>query len=349
MSSRAPRLGFLVAVASSASCSHGGGALAQGARDAAATDAAGPAAAAYAIAGPSTVSTCAIAEPSGPCAAPEAASPDANAASALYVVYYPVEARGLAPILLWGNGTGAAPAQYGVLLTHLASWGFVVVASTSPNTGTGREMLAGEDTLVAANADPTSRFFGRLDVAHVGALGHSQGADGAVQALLAADAPGSAHRFIATALPIELPAQEWTCFGATDPACLPAETFDSSKLVYGSIFYVDGSKDTLISPPAQPSDASGEQSVQAYYDATPAGTPRVKGTLIGADHNDIQDACAVGLGCAGVGPRGYLGYVTAWLTYQLRGDARARAAFAGDEPELDADPTWEGVQHASLP
>ena len=318
--------------------------------DTAAPDGAqGPVAPTYASPGPWTVGTCDIATASAPCAA---SAPDASAASALYVVFYPTGpgATGVKhPALTWGNGTGAAPRQYSVLLTHLASWGFVVIASTSPSTGTGQEMLAGEDYLVAASAEAGSPLFGAIDVDHIGAVGHSQGADGAAQALLAADAPGSAHRFITTLVPIELPGQQWTCIGSTDASCAAAESFDARNLVHGAVFFVDGSKDTLIAPPTQAAGTSGEQSVEAYYAATPAQTPRAKGTVVGADHNDIQDQCTLGVGCAGVGPKGYLGYVTAWLMYQLAGDARARAAFAGSAPEIDDDPSWENAQQASLP
>jgi hypothetical protein len=207
--------------------------------DAAVSDApSGSVAATYSARGPWTVGTCEVAAASAPCVSPGAATSDAST-TALYVVFYPMApaAGGLKrPIVTWGNGTGATPSQYSVLLTHIASWGFVVVASTSPNTGTGSEMLAGEDYLVAANAQPGSSFYGSLDVAHVGAVGHSQGADGAVQALLAADAPGSTHRAITTAVPIELPAQSWTCYGNSDPSCKMAESFDSKNLVHGSVF-----------------------------------------------------------------------------------------------------------------
>jgi hypothetical protein len=239
-----------------------------------------------------------------------------------------------------------------VLLDHLASWGFVVVASTSPNTGTGVEMLAGEDFLVRVDADPSSVFHGKLDTAHVGAIGHSQGCDGAAHALLAADAPAtpaSGHAFIQTLVLIEPPGQRWTCFGSTDPSCPAAESFDSSSLRYGSVFFVDGSKDLLIAPPTQAPDAAGEQSVAAYYAATPASTPRAKATLIGADHNDIQDHCAAGIGCAGVGPSGYLGAITAWLRYELASDDAAGITFRGPVPSIDRDPAWEDTAQAALP
>ncbi len=353
MSVRVPGLFLLAVIASVVACGDSGGvapAPASTPPDAPASDAAaGPPGLAYAAPGPWSVSTCEVAAASAPCTPLGLAG---DAASALYVVFYPMDLSAVGfkhPIVTWGNGTGAAPAQYSVLLTHVASWGFVVIASTSPNTGTGKEMLAGEDYLVAASAEAESPFFGTLDVDHIGAMGHSQGADGAAQALLAADAPGSPHRFVTTLLPIELPAQEWTCVGSSDPTCLAAESFDAKNLTHGSVFFVDGSHDTLIAPPTQTAATSGQQSIEAYYDATPQGTPRAKATLVGADHNDIQDQCTPGLACAGVGPKGYLGYVTAWLLYQLRGDARARSAFAGTAPEIDRDPAWEDTAQASLP
>jgi hypothetical protein len=279
---------------------------------------------------------------------------DAGASGSIYEVFYPsaiASTPGRAPLLTWGNGTDATPDEYRVLLDHLASWGFVVVASTSPNTGTGTEMLAGEDYLVASDADPTSPFYRRLDVAHVGAIGHSQGADGAAHALLAADPPQGAgsHAFIATLVAIEPPGQQWTCFGDADPSCPAAESFDSSSLRSGSVFFVDGSQDLLISPPTQAPDASGEQSVAAYYAATPASTPRAKATRVGADHNDVQDHCTVGFGCAGVGPGGYLGPITAWLRYELAGDDAAGLTFRGPSPSIDRDPAWQDTAQAGLP
>ena len=35
------------------------------------------------------------------------------------------------PVVTWGNGSWAVPSQYAGVLDHLASWGFVVIASTT--------------------------------------------------------------------------------------------------------------------------------------------------------------------------------------------------------------------------
>jgi hypothetical protein len=309
-----------------------------------------PIEATYAEDGPWAVGLCSVFSGAASCQ-PSSALGDGSMGET-FDLAYPANlgAGGLRhPILTWGNGTSATPNQYGTLLRHLASWGFVVVASTSPNTGTGDEMLAGEDYLVGANADATSPFYGHLDLNHIGAFGHSQGADGAAQTLIRANAPDSTHRPIQTLVPIELPAQMWTCFGMEDASCDARESFDSNSLASGSVFFIDGSKDTLISPPTQSATTSGEQSIEAYYDATPATTPKAKATLLGADHNDIQDSCVPGLFCAGLGPHRYLGYVTAWLMYTLQNDGVARRAFAGDAPEIDRETgNWEDQAQQNL-
>jgi hypothetical protein len=81
------------------------------------------------------------------------------------------------PVVTWGNGTGAAPTTYRTLLTQLASHGFVVIASNSPNVamGTPPPMVAGVTWVLAQNDDPTSVMYHRIDTTHVGATGHSQG------------------------------------------------------------------------------------------------------------------------------------------------------------------------------
>lgn len=88
------------------------------------------------------------------------------------------------PVVTWGNGTGSNPGLYKVLLNHLASHGFIVVASDSPNVAQGDPppMVAGVTWLVAENENPDSPYFQRVDTSHVGATGHSQGGFATTQA-----------------------------------------------------------------------------------------------------------------------------------------------------------------------
>jgi hypothetical protein len=99
------------------------------------------------------------------------------------------------PILIWANGYRDNPeqnppdcvvdansnqwcGQYGPMVNHLASHGFVVVASLSTATGDGDPLptIAGLDWIIEQAEDPSSPYYGHLDTANVGQLGHSYGA-----------------------------------------------------------------------------------------------------------------------------------------------------------------------------
>ncbi len=250
-----------------------------------------------------------------------------------YDLYYPTNlgANGfMHPILTWGNGTFGKSSGVAYFLKHVASWGFVIIATQDMFTGSGQTILDAAKYIVQQNTVPTSKFFHKLDVNHVGAFGHSQGANGAVRALI------NSGGLIKTVLPIELPAQIWCSSN-----CL-----DTANLTSGSVFFVDGSLDIPISPPTQSSQTQGEQSIAAYYAAVPNNVPKLKGTLIGPSHNDISgqpDCSQAALPCVN-GVYGYLGYPTAWFMYQLQGDNYAHGAFVNGSGELFSQTTnWEYV------
>jgi hypothetical protein len=99
-----------------------------------------------------------------------------------FTIFHPTNMDGNHPIITWGNGTAAPTPSYRPLLTHLASWGFVVIASDSTWTGSGEEMLEGVDYLIDQNGTRTSKFYGMLDTNRIGTTGHSQGGGGAINA-----------------------------------------------------------------------------------------------------------------------------------------------------------------------
>jgi len=101
------------------------------------------------------------------------------------------------PVITWGNGTGATPTMYKVLLNNLASHGFVVIGSNSPNVAQGNPapMVVGVTWVLAQNDDPTSALYHRIDTTHIGATGHSQGA--------MATSKASADSHITVSVPIE--------------------------------------------------------------------------------------------------------------------------------------------------
>jgi len=94
------------------------------------------------------------------------------------------------PILVWANGHTDNPepnppdcvsskycGSYLMLMNQLASHGFVVIASLSTITSQGTPLptITGLDWLIKQADDPASPYYHRLDTAHVGALGHSEG------------------------------------------------------------------------------------------------------------------------------------------------------------------------------
>jgi hypothetical protein len=226
------------------------------------------------------------------------------------------------PILTWGNGTNSLSGNYTFFLKHMASWGFVIIAPQDKNTGPGQTMLDGVNFLIAANSNPASIFFHKLDVSQVGSFGHSQGAGGAINAMI------KSAGTIKTVVPVELPGQQFCSIAADCP--------DTSHITAGSIFLVDGSLDIPISPPTQLASATGLQSIAAYYSAVPAGVTKVKGTLIGPTHCDVQGVpnCTPTTVPCFLGVYGYLGYPTAWMMFQLQHDNLARGAFVNGTGEI---------------
>jgi hypothetical protein len=108
----------------------------------------------------------------------------------LYSAYRPANwPSNPVPVITWGNGTCAQPEGYGALLRYVASYGYFVIAANSRSVGSrnsdGSEpMLKALDFAAAANADPSSPYYKKLDMSKVGAMGHSQGGGATVTAAM---------------------------------------------------------------------------------------------------------------------------------------------------------------------
>ncbi|OXM51115.1 acetylxylan esterase [Amycolatopsis thailandensis] len=140
-----------------------------------------------------------------------------------HTLYYPADIASDAtehPVLIWGNGTGATVDQYELLFTHLASWGYVVAAANTGQSGSGEEMLAGARHLIAENSREGSVFRGRIATGKIAAAGHSQGGGGAIAA--------GADPLVKTTLPI-----------------MPGPQGNVNKL-HGPAFFVSGQADMVV-------------------------------------------------------------------------------------------------------
>lgn len=253
----------------------------------------------YAQTGPSEVTTQDIQDSSG---------------KKLYKIYHPKELTSGHPIIVWGNGSHALPPDYDGLLTHLATWGFVVINTYSSSTGTGAELVAAAQYMAEQNNTSSSTFHGRLDPTRLGVAGHSQGSTGAINA----HTHFAAGALIKTVVSIALPALHW---------CEPEDVYETSRISV-PFFIMGGTGDGLISPLS---------SNKLAYDNTPSTLPAAMAMAIDADHNAIQ----------GNG-NNHRGYLTAWMSYQLKDDPAARAAFAGDNPEIMTSPGWQNTSTRNL-
>jgi len=250
-----------------------------------------------------------------------------SAGTVIYDLYYPSDYAALgfkSPIITWGNGTNGTPSMYSTLLSHFASYGFTVIASTLANTGSGREIDAAAHYLVTQNGTPGSVFAGNLDVHHVAAVGHSQGAGGATRAAI--NDPG----LITTLMTFSLPNTIWV--GANPDCPTRADCLYNTAALTQPTFFISthGFLDSIIASPATET---------AFYDSI--SSHAALGIIqnsdgLPADHNSIQDTAYGG------NPGGELGYATAWLEYQLRGSTFAASAFTGTHPELTTNTNWPG-------
>jgi len=251
----------------------------------------------------------------------------ATSGGASYAFYRPGNYAALgfqSPIVTWGNGTNGTPAQVSVLLRHLASYGFTVIASTLPNTGSGREIDAAAQYLATQNGVASSVFHGHLNVNEVAAAGTSQGATGAVRAATSDPA------LIKTVMTFSLPSAVWA---APNPDCPTAAdcTAHPDALTRPAFFIsTHGFWDSIIASPA---------TEKAYFLSAPVHA--ALGIITNSD-GKAADHASIADPAAGGNPGGFLGYATAWLEYQLRGSVIAAAAFTGPHPELTANPNWPG-------
>ncbi|WP_158888535.1 chlorophyllase/cutinase-like alpha/beta fold protein [Amycolatopsis anabasis] len=152
------------------------------------------------------------------------------------------------PVIVWGNGTFATPPVYDGLLRHWASHGFIVAAANTAWSGSGQEMLAGATALAWENDLEGSPYFRKVDLAHIGASGHSQGGGGTIAA--------GADPRITTTVPIQPGPQ------------------GSVKALRGPMFILAGQRDLIVFPPLLV--------IPRYRQATQI--PAIYGELAGATH-----------------------------------------------------------------
>jgi pimeloyl-ACP methyl ester carboxylesterase len=166
----------------------------------------------------------------------------------LYTLFRPakLEEGRTYPVLTWGNGTCSHPLLFSELIEHVASHGFIVIATNSRQTAGGVEMLHGVDFVLSENENSSSVLYGKIDEAMVGAFGHSQGSGATLSA-------GADPRIVVT-----VPIQGASAAGV--------------RALRGPTFLIAGERDTLVAPAG----------VETSFNA--ATVPAVYGLSMGQDH-----------------------------------------------------------------
>jgi len=229
-----------------------------------------------------------------------------------YKIYCPEEMNEACPVIVWGNGSDADPEKYDALMLHLATWGFVVIDNYCRHTGTGREIADTARYALQEHVNPASPFYGKLLIDRIGAVGHSQGATGVLNAGKYLERP------LQTVVTIALPALKW---------CDPKDIYEIDTQS-AALFFMAGTHDFIISPKS--SNLNAYQGVRPNQAAVMAMTRM-------ADHVES-------MGNGGM----HRGYLTAWLRYRLADDSDAAAAFVGAHPELYRNKGWSDVHSQGL-
>lgn len=232
-----------------------------------------------------------------------------------YTLWYPADLDRYDswPLVICLNGTGGSADNDGPLYEHLASWGFLVLGNSDPQTGPGWSAEYGIRQMLLLNKDKESFLYGKVDTGHVGLIGYSQGGAGAWHAL--DKEHGSAYTAMATVSAVtksishRLKLDNWL--------------YDPGKAKI-PVFMVSGNgilDRTFITP----LDEMNEN-----FDALTHVPYGAMGRRKHTDHLDIQrDADA---------------YITAFFCWQLKGDHRGNEIFRGPHPELKENHGWEHVR-----
>lgn len=221
-----------------------------------------------------------------------------------FQAYYPAdlpEREGPYPVVVFVNGTGVPASKYPALFRHLASWGFIVLGNEDPSTCTGDSADATLAWLLGENEDPDSLFYQKVDLAHIGISGHSQGGVGVFNAV-----NNQPHSGL------------YTCAVSLSPTEL------ALAAALGMEYDPYQTKIPTLILAATENDVITPDGVKALFDAI--GADKAAALKKGTDHGSMLYSGD--------------GYVTAWFMYWLQNDTPAGNAFWGDSPEIAANANW---------
>lgn len=236
-----------------------------------------------------------------------------------YEIFYPADIAQMnepLPVVVFVNGTGVGGSKYQALQQHMASWGFITIATEEQHAWNGfsaemcvryLEMLNGYEE---QGANKENVFYGMIDLDRIGITGHSQGGIGVINAIT--DQKHSDIYKVAVIL---------SC-GNTDFSLAFQWAFDDTLIQTPTII--------LGSTGNMDSQIASLESLQKLYNNIPDDITKLLGRRNDGDHGEMLYFAD--------------GYVTAWFMYYLQDDAKAGEAFFGENAEILSNANWQDVQ-----
>lgn len=224
-------------------------------------------------------------------------------------MYYPAELKtsgNAYPLIMVVNGSQTPAKTYLPFFERLASWGFIVAGNDDPQAGTGETASLTLDYVLNE-----SEIKDKVDQAHMGVTGYSQGGAGAINAVTKFE-NSSLYTTLFTgsaAYPMLALTQGWEY----NPADIAVSYFMTAST---------GTSDDMGKPDSNKeyNGVAPLQSLKEIYDTMPDSLTKVRGRCKNAEHGDMQLRTD--------------GYMTAWMLWQLQGDEDAAKTFIGDHAEI---------------
>ncbi len=258
------------------------------------------------------------------------------------------------PAVVFAHGFMLKTTDYDDLLTHVTSWGWVVLSVDYPGSFVDVDHRAVRDAIVAGGNALVSGAIGgapKIAPAKVAAAGHSLGGKGAIMAVLAEDA-------FAAALAIDPVDGNPSPVGGGPtekaPQLAPTQT---AKLAV-PVAYFGATQSRCAKPPAFPGSPSQPCAPEAldaakFFDGTPGAIPRYLWTLFDFGHMQLLDnpmcgtscdACVAGKSDTLPRRRATKALTVAFLVRHVEGDASAEPWLAGATHDelVSAKALWDG-------
>lgn len=224
-----------------------------------------------------------------------------------FTLYFPENAQAgeRFPLLTFGNGTFCSPTFYDELIGHVVSFGYIVIAPNTSNTGSAAEMLKGVDWALAQDMQSGSPIFEKVNRDQIGAFGHSQGGAGTCRA--------GADARIKTVVPLS---------GTSAPADIK-----------GTAFFVTTGGEAMSSSGIE--TAFNNAKGPAVYGVTMSGNHD--------EYTDAKDDPMVS-GLTSDDAKQSRAAVAAWFDWQLKNKGENKALFVGDSCGFCKNSTWKTIK-----